>query len=124
MDEYEITSDHYELYQKYVHEWLDIFKINDYSIHFVQETDDDKYAWCMWKIEDRICVFGISTYWDTVPSDEFVCKIAFHEVWELLLGELHSLAECRFVQEREIETAVHSIIRRMENTVFNKYRCT
>jgi len=122
MGEYPITLEHFELYKKYTYEWLDIFKLNDYKIFFEQRETDDEYGWVTWECEERMACFGIAEEVDLEPTDEFIDEIAFHETFELILGELRLTAERRYAEEREIKTAVHSIIRRMENTVFKKYR--
>ena len=61
-----------------------------------------------------------SLEWLNEPTlkDYEIEKCAFHEVWEVILHELHECALSRFVTEREIIAATHQIIRRVENTLF------
>lgn len=120
-DKYKITKKHFNMYKESTYKWLNEFQINDYRVCFVLEDNDDDYARVNWDDADKICVFSISKEWDMKPTEKSICKVAFHEVWELILGGLRRLAEDRYVEEREILIANHSIIRRLENTVFEKY---
>ena len=54
---------------------------------------------------------------------ECIDRVAFHEVFELLLINLRQLAEAIF-SRNVVDKAIHNIIRIMENTVFNDMKDT
>jgi hypothetical protein len=47
-----------------------------------------------------------------------ISKCAFHECMELLIGVLSCKAEQRFIRADEIEEATHTIIRTLENVIW------
>jgi len=65
---------------------------------------------------------GLSKDWtDALPlNNKEIRRCAFHEVCELLLGNLRDIAGSRFILEREIDEQVHIIIRTLENVIFEK----
>jgi len=99
--------------------WIDRL-LRGWEIAFKHETiGEDLRAWEVDDLPNRIANLGLSIDWSHSDlTHHHLCKAAFHEVWELLLTRLKTLAKDRYIQEKEIDEEVHHIIRTMENLMF------
>jgi len=118
-----ISKKQFELFKKEVLKWLDIFGMKNWQVHFEQRKIEENRAQITFNCVSGIAVFTLSTNWDeqnlAFVTDENVCKSAFHEVCELLLGRLNDMTEQRYNLSRlDVEEEIHRIIRTLENTVF------
>ncbi len=89
------------------------FGLIDYEV-FIHHTDqiEDKRGACSINPTGKIGELYLSKDWGFTPLDKkSICCTAFHEVAELLIGELVACAKDRFTTEDQIEAASHKIIR-------------
>lgn len=119
------TKRHYELFKQECLKWINIFGMSDWEVYFCHKkvaADQKKegiLAYCSLDNVSRYATFYLHKDWeDDIVTDKEIKKTAFHEVMELLLGQINCLASERFVTEKQIEEAVHSIIRTFENVVY------
>ena len=53
-------------------------------------------------------------------TDEEIDRVAFHEVCEVLLSECNNLMDARYITPREIRSAIHRVINRLEYVQFGR----
>lgn len=114
------TKAHFELFQEECRKWIDFFGLKDWEVNYEHKADKDNLAGAYINLEGKIATFHLAIGWYSKPNDYEVRKCSFHEVCEVLLGRLQILAEKRFTTLSEINESVHDVIRRLENTLFEK----
>lgn len=112
-----------ELFKKCVRRYIEIFGLRDYEVFIDEQLNSNVRASCSWHdMNDGAQQLSIfySKQWieDEKRNNKEIDKVAFHEVCEGLLSEINNLCYERFIQEREVRTAIHRIIRRLENMYF------
>ena len=114
------TPEEFELFRSECLRWLKFFGLTDWGVHFVHEPLEDNYAEVrVCGLSDRTAVIAFSSECEEDARQHMdIKRTAFHEVWELFLHPLCYIGQCRYVQPKEFEYAVHAIIRTMENTVW------
>ena len=118
------TKKDFELFKKEVNKWIEIIGLKEFECVFADDSAD--YGTRAQVMVDLIG--GISTYffagdWDgnaNKISNREVKIVGFHEVMEVMLWELAAMAKM-YVNEEVVEKEVHKIIRRLENSLFQKY---
>lgn len=119
---YNLTQEDFQTFKAECQKWLDFFGITEWEIAYRFDYMGCR-AQCDANWRSRQCTFSLTTHGQ--DYDHFdVKKSAFHEVCELLLTdlELTALDDSVPYDERKVqaESARHSIIRRLENSVFRK----
>lgn len=123
MEKYELTQEHFDYFIKQCKYFVTFFGLQDWEMHYLWEDVEDCRASCTSTQQGKICTISLGKVWHTVePTQDMLCKVAFHEVWELLTSELEVVARNDFdltnAGRREVlERARHTLIRRMENCV-------
>ena len=99
MNKLDVIAFHYlgEIYLR----WKDIEK----AAHYLERA---------MRISPRHLQRGIH-FGKTKPTKREICETALHEVLELLLAEMFSLAQHRYLTFDEIERARHAVIQRLVN---------
>ncbi len=130
----EITEED-EYFKAFVEEgkkWISRFGLLDWRIEFhvgdscgsypPNRVDPEARAFVTWRIEARAAGIFLERRWAPGELTEYaVRRSAFHEVYHIVVGRLNMLATMRFLDcEQTIAEEVHTIIRRMENAVFNR----
>lgn len=119
----DIYKDLFAVFKKSVEKWVDYFGLHDWRVEVKSdELEDGSIAEC------RTNVVGKSAYLvlnkDLREKDQDIAlieKSGFHEVCELLLAELYYQAYRDGVSEarnNDIAQVGHSIVRRLENTIY------
>lgn len=122
----ELKERDFQIFKDEAQYWIDQFGLLDWRIEFeFKKLDNDTYAQCDSQLLGR-WAYLILNKWQTEQISEYqIRQSAFHEVCELLLQELRrtALNETIPFDERMILTdaAAHSVIRRMENSVFKNH---
>lgn len=105
--------------------WLDYFGLKRWVMTFETsddysgDWDTDSLAMLKWNLEaHRATVWLNSDLPEVEISDFQIRRAAFHEIAELLLAPLATLAERRFVSAGQLEQETHGIVRTLENTIF------
>lgn len=110
------TEKDYDLFRKTCSEFAGELGLKEWSIDYQHKKLDNCYAQTNWRTKDMLAVISFCTDWDTIrpKTDEAIKSCARHEVLHVLLAPLISEAEWRYTSEDAIQTAEHSIIRRLE----------
>jgi len=120
----EFTTDGkwFDIFNEEVDYWIKYFGLLEYELHITNEDEESLGALgtCWSDIENRIAGINLNSIWDEEPSEKRIRQIAFHEVMELLLGELKTAAYERETSDKIIVGATHTLIRRLENTIFKQ----
>jgi len=110
---------HFVLFKRECNKWIRRFGLLDWRVYYRHEDSVGKARCTIQHLEDRVCIITLSKFWEGIePTNDEICRTAFHEVCELLLARLYTLSRRRFVGEGEIEEEHHAIIRRLEEAVF------
>ena len=116
---YKTTKADFSEFKAECDRWISHFGLLDWEVCYTHDGDsDDTRATCYPDYEARIVILTLGTEWTMKPEKHEVKMIAFHEVCELLLSPLSLAADNRYTTKGTIIAAIHSIIRRLENTVF------
>jgi len=108
--------------------FFDFFHLYELELQIEPQEELGTKATTYWHhIDDGACQITICyTNEDWIQRDDLtkeeIDRTAFHEVCESLLYELRELITRRFISEREVPNAVHRVIRRLENTVFERIK--
>lgn len=101
--------------------WVEYWGLKGWELFFEHSPLDKSRAEVVMSCEGRIATVSFALYWEYRPSEEEVCRVAFHEARELFYGMLSCLARERFITPTQIEKETHACIRRDENTIFREY---
>jgi len=113
------TARHFEVFRKEAWKWIRRFGLLNWDWRFVHADLPGLYAQAEWNITARSCTLTLGKDWEAIPvTNEQVKKSAFHEVCEVLLGPMTTLAGARFIGEYDLEEASHQVIRILENAVW------
>ena len=112
------TGEHYRQYRASVLYWVDYFRLAGWSISVERARIDGDWSQLAYDIPNRSAVFS----WTRSYPMDYSCeldpiKFGFHEVCELMLARLGSLARSREATIRAIDEEIHNIIRCLENSV-------
>ncbi len=117
------TKKHFAIFKKECEYWLDYFGIKDYDVSFKHVLiNPDSCAETSWNIVGRVATITLNINWtNSSLTDLDLKRTAFHEVCELLLGDMtHYLSAYYSVSFMEMNT--HILITRLENSVFMEKR--
>lgn len=101
--------------------WVEYWGLKDWELFFEHKPLDECRAEVLMGYTGRVATVSFALYWGYEPSEEEVCRVAFHEARELFYGMLTCLAKERFTTPPQIEEETHACIRRDENTIFREY---
>jgi len=118
MGDYQLTDKQIKFFISEVQRWCKFFSINDWEVMVDDNAEDGTYGQCLGDTPSRLSVISVRGDWDVEPSNKRLSRTAFHEVCELMLIDLSTLAEDRFVTRRQLETERHRVIRKLENVVW------
>lgn len=124
------TKKHFELFTKECQKWIARLGLTDWRIeifHSPARNNPRARAWCDWDVNSRCAGIHLSDEWPEAElCNRTICRSAFHEVMHVVLGRLYMLSRMRFLDcDSTLGEEVHTIIRRLENGVFeNEYKKT
>jgi len=122
-DNYQLESKHIDQFVKEVQRWCRFFNIGTYEVGVDENASDASRASCWADVSNGLAIISVNKVWDVEPTRKHLSRAAFHEVVELLLIELASLAASRFASEDHLEVARHRVIITLENSVWkDKFR--
>ena len=117
------TKASYELFKKECRKWQDILGLKDWYIDFEHDLIIEGNEACAhMDINAKSATLILSTEWVGAVNDETIKMAGFHEVCEVLLCQLHMLANERFnVSPEQIVESTHSVIQVLLSVLFPKY---
>lgn len=120
--EYLTTEEHFDIFKKECNRWAREYELGDWDLRIFHETDMNDSRASVWiNSQDRVAYVYLSREWDVEPDELLVKRSAFHEVWEIILGDIQCVGKSRYITESQFASAVHGVVRRMENCVFDKH---
>jgi hypothetical protein len=120
---YETTAEHFSYFKAQCQVFIKFFGLYDWKVVFEHKSGKDgSLAACRPYVTDKMAVIYLSPDWDEwEPTNADLRQVAFHEVCEMLLSDIHGAAhDTEFTprqRENEMGYHVHALIRRMENCV-------
>ena len=117
MTKLKTTNADFELFQKEAGRWLEFFGLYEWRVEFVHDPDEgDAAGWCSASLDDGVATIALFVNWGEGMSvtKERVLSTARHEVLELLMWPMFSVAVRRYTTYENINQARHNIIRRIE----------
>lgn len=121
------TKEDFEIFKKECEKWIDFFGLKDWDIYFSHDKFDESIlATCdCGETENKKCVLSFNKEIKDDALDEMLTefhikKSAFHEVCHLLLANFQGMARYRYVTSSELTQEEHTIVTRLENSVFKK----
>ena len=119
---YKTTRIQFELFIKECEYWLDKLSLREWAVYYKREyLEDNTMAQARYRWAGRMATLCLAKEWGgTKPCNFGVCKAAFHEVCEVLLGMISVNADidARPTQRDDNEACVHAVIRRLEHTLW------
>ena len=121
MKDFITTKKDFDLFKREFVKWYKKFNLLRYELLF-QHMDsecENALAYCETDPENGYATVTFAKVWNEEPTTYMIKRIAFHECMELFLGNLVSLAEERFISQRELDSETHRVIKVLEHVVFN-----
>ena len=115
---YKTTKKDFADFKKECEKWIAYFGLIDWQVHFDHEERNDCRAAIYYDCSGKVCTITLNTIW-THSAPGGMKKLAFHEVCELLLGPLSEHAGAVY-NHGIVQEQVHTVIRRLENTIFKE----
>ena len=116
------TKEHFRIFQDEAQYWIERFGLKNWRIVFTHEKwdhEESSYANYGYNAEDRNVTINLEPDWQDEKVTEYqLRRSAFHEVVHVLLCRLRYLALCRTLGRLEIDEELHTVIRIMENAVW------
>ena len=111
------TKQDFADFTKHALEWQDRLGLTNWKLYFYHRHVDGSYADCSWDAESSVATIRLSTNWEPAreKSQDELRLLALHEVLHVFTAELCCYAEARYTTRSQIDTAEHSMIRRLEN---------
>ena len=107
----------FKLFKKHVKKWRDCFGLNQYrlTVEFDKIEDADTAAETGMDAQNGLAHITLNKNCYGL-SDKFLNELAFHEVVEVLLNPLRSMAN-RHYNWQLVDKEIHQVIRTLENVV-------
>jgi hypothetical protein len=107
--------------------FFEVFKLNYLTLNILENAEEflDYKACVMWypiEMGAGIIDLSYSLEWieDITLTKEEINSVAFHEVMEAILSEIQMLCYERFIDKKDIPSAIHRVINTFENTIMDK----
>jgi hypothetical protein len=113
------TKRHFDIFRKESQKWIKEFGLLDWWVQYSHEDIGDG-AQCRYSYTYKMATLVLSTVFDQdyPATTHKIKRMAFHEVYELVLAEMNTLITSRVYDKEEADRARHAVIRRMENVFF------
>lgn len=114
---HKLTAKEVNYFVERVRHWVKVLSLGDWKIEAYSKKLTDMSAACETWRNARGAHIMINEELDYPPARKWLDRIALHEVGHVLLYDMKELINCRVVTDGMIETAEHSVIRRLENAL-------
>lgn len=116
------TEEFFDLFSDEARGWLHRLGLMDWQTSLTCRDDiGDDAACCFVHEMSRIAEISLNSEWDIEPDEWRICLVAFHEACELMLSDVEDIGNRESSSPSEMRKAVHAVIRRLENTLFDGY---
>lgn len=117
---YQTTVDDFKIFKTECQRWIEILGLKGWKI-FYEHNDStiDAYAHFSYNQTSKQATITLTKTWkEEKPSKEFIQQTAFHEICEIFLAKIRTLAEDRSATENNIIEEIHTIVRTLENVLW------
>ena len=117
-----LNNKQFEYFKKRCEYWLEYWGLKNWDVRYkFEKTANEEAAVTSSSLVDHMAVITLDNVseWDDVSND-YLDKVAFHEVDEVRYARIESLAGARFLDPAHFREAVHELIVQEENVVFKK----
>ena len=127
-ENYTTTSEQFKIFKDEAEFWKHYLGLLDWEIYYEHSFIGEGRAKCLGDPQARIVTIVLTTEWHCSHIlEQEIRKSAFHEICEVLLYPLRQMIESnQYIADSDIDSQIHQIIRRLENTLFllfdNKYK--
>lgn len=116
-----LNKTHFNKFKKHCHKWINRLGLLDYKwwFEFQHMPEFEGYAGfnACWK--GKTAVVTLNSEWrNQEPTDKALERAAFHECFEISMVRLHTMAEHGPQLGNDVESEIHSAVRRIENVLF------
>jgi len=117
---YKTKKKDFDEFVKEAEYWIDYFGLLDWEFHFYHiSTNGRAHYWA--DIQGRLASIELNTEWTFIPTLKDLQLSAFHEVCEIMIVPLSGMTS-NVYDRNFVEGKTHTIIRRLENTIFKEHR--
>lgn len=116
----------FEKFKGFCKKWVDYFGVTDWEIEISHKSpkgikelkDRDPVAWTWFCVQGRRATISLNTEWGSdKPTERNLELTAFHEVYEVMLGEQTEIGSRGDASVDEKERVRHAFIARMSNAL-------
>lgn len=112
------TKKQFEIFKKECKRWITFFGLTEWRIYYYHEDIGDNFGERRADISAMNASIVLNTNFpDEEISKQDIKKTAFHEICELMLSEESACLQA-ILSQSEVSRINHTIIRRLENSVF------
>lgn len=111
-----LTQSHFKLFRAECEKQLERLGLKGWKVYYQFKKLDDGFAQAQWHYAGRVATITLATEFPK-PYDDLEKQIketALHEVLEILLCPLNSLAAARVWDREEFDKEAHCVIRTLE----------
>lgn len=120
------TKEQYKLFVSECKKWIRKFGLLGWRFYFEHNCFIGGFGRCCYPEEPAHRLFTLILNKDIREGDEylwsnnFIKKVAFHEVMEAFLYRISYLGTERYIQPEEIPEERHNLIRTLESVIFDR----
>lgn len=119
------TVSQFKYFQSRCYYWQDRLSLGDWKLFFQHAShteDEDCLAGCAWDIPGRAATIYFAPEWSklSLPTQDNLNIVACHELCELLLAHLSTMAHHSDLKDFRVDETVHAIIRRLEKALIGR----
>jgi len=111
---YKLTNKDFEYFKNKCGYWQNKLSLNTWEIDYYFTSEEGNMAECSTNYEGRKASIGLAKKWQTSISKKELDRTALHEILELLLAPLMSLAQARVWSQDDYIKENHMVIRILE----------
>jgi len=115
-----LNKKHFDYFKKRCEYWINFWGLKDWDVRYkFTKTATEDAATTQAQLVDHLAWIILDNEADCDDSsNEYLDKVAFHEIDEIRHTRIESLAGARFIDPAIIREAVHELIVQEENVVF------
>jgi len=117
MKKYKTSKKDFKLFKKECNKWINFFSLTDWEMFFEHRDIEGARANAVYNNEGRVATLSLATDFGDMITDDEIRRVAFHEVCEILLGDMGIMIK-HYFSYNMATTEIHRVIRRLENSVF------
>lgn len=114
------TKKDFEIFKSECEKWIDFFGLKEWNVFYKQTELEEPsiVADCYPTYIDKSALIRLNTEIQDNYGVDVINRFAFHEICHLLLNDIRTIGESRFVTPGEFDNKEHEIIHKLTNSVF------